>query len=149
LFKSNANGSIGFKGNYTGLINASLFTGVATNELYLIKAETAARNGNSAEALQNLNTLLSTRWLSGTFVAYTITDPQQLLSIILQERRKELLFRTLRWTDLRRLNKEAGYSKTLTRNVNGTTYSLAPGSLRYVFEIDQNAVNISGLTQNP
>ncbi|MFI5161234.1 MAG: RagB/SusD family nutrient uptake outer membrane protein [Sphingobacteriales bacterium] len=149
FFKANANGSHGFKGNYTGLNNASLFTGIATDELYLVKAEAAARNGDVSGALQSLNALLVTRWKTGTYAPYTVTDASQLLGLILRERRKELLFRGLRWTDLRRLNKDASYSAVLLRNLNGTAYTLEPGSPRYVFEIDQNAVSISGLVQNP
>jgi hypothetical protein len=149
LFKKNVDGSMAFKGNYTGQRFAYLFTGIATDELYFIKAETAARNGDIAIALKYLNTLLLNRWKSGTYVPTSITDPQQLLDLILEERRKELLFRSLRWTDLRRLNKESNFSHTLIRNVNGLTYKLEPGSLRFVFQIDQAAVKLSGLTQNP
>lgn len=149
LFRTGSNGKIVFKGNYTGLNNASLFTGIATNELYFIKAEAAARNGSTAIALQALNTILADRYTAGTYVPYSSNDPAQLVSYILQQRRKELLFRTLRWTDLRRLNMESSRAVVLTRNVNNTSYKLEPGSLRYVFEIDQNAVHYSGLTQNP
>jgi hypothetical protein len=59
------------------------------------------------------------------------------------------MFRGLRWTDLRRLNQDSKYAVTLYRIVNGLTYQLQPQSLRYIFEIDQNAVNIGGLIQNP
>ncbi|MFC0513118.1 RagB/SusD family nutrient uptake outer membrane protein [Mucilaginibacter angelicae] len=149
LFKKNANGSMAFKGNYTGVAGASLFTGIATNELYFIKAEAAVRNGDSNKALNALNMLLFTRWKKGTFIAYNITDPKELLQVILKERRKDLLFRSLRWTDLRRLNMEPDYAKTLTRNLGTATYTLEPNGLRYVFQIDQNAVNLSGLQQNP
>jgi hypothetical protein len=149
LFKTNADGSRAFKGNYTGVAGASLFTGIATNELYFVKAEAAVRNGDSNKALEALNTLLFTRWKEGTFVPYTITDPKQLLQLILKERRKDLLFRSLRWTDLRRLNMEPDFAKTLTRNLVTATYSLEPDGLRYVFQIDQNSVNLSGLQQNP
>lgn len=149
LFKINTNGSIAFKGNYTGVAGASLFTGIATNELYLIKAEAAVRNGDSRTALTALNTLLVTRWKAGTFVPYAISDQKQLLSLVLSERRKDLLFRSLRWTDLRRLNIEPERVKTLIRNLGGVTYTLEPNGLRYVFQIDQDAVNISGLQQNP
>jgi hypothetical protein len=148
FFKTNANG-MSFKGNYTGLNNGSLFTGMTTDELFLIKAEAQDRNGDINGALSTLNTLLSTRYQSGTYLPYTISDGNQLLSVILSERRKELVFRGLRWTDLRRLNQDSKYATTLYRNVNDTTFQLSPGSSRYVFEIDQNAVNISGLKQNP
>jgi hypothetical protein len=149
LFKSNTNGSKAFKGNYTGQNNSSLFTGIATDEMYLIMAEAAVRGGNTQITLQNLNTLLVARWKKGTYTPYTLTDQKQLLKIILQERRKELLFRGLRWTDLRRLNSDAALAIKIYRNVSNQLYTLNPESLRYVFDIDQNAINISGLIQNP
>ncbi|NNU34424.1 RagB/SusD family nutrient uptake outer membrane protein [Mucilaginibacter sp. S1162] len=149
FFKSNANGSKAFKGNYTGLSNASLFTGCATDEVLLIRAEAAARSGNAQSALNDLNTLLITRYKTGTYVPVTTANTGQPLVLILQERRKELLYRALRWTDLRRLNKETATAQTLYRNIAGTRYTLPPGGLRYTFELDRNAVNISGLIQNP
>ncbi|UOE52558.1 RagB/SusD family nutrient uptake outer membrane protein [Mucilaginibacter sp. SMC90] len=149
LFKANADGSYGFKGNYTGQNNAAVFTGIATDELFFIKAECAARNGKTSEALVALNKVLSTRWKKGTFVDITTTDKDLLLETILSERRKELVFRNLRWTDLRRFNLELTYNKTLVRNINGTVYSLSKGSDRYVLQLDRSAVEISGLQQNP
>lgn len=138
-----------FKPGYAGQNNGSLFTGLATDELYFIKAETQARSGNINAALSTLNTILSLRYKSGSYVPYKTTDPAQLLNLILQERRKELLLRGLRWIDLRRLNQDPNDAVTLHRNVAGSSYELLPNSPRYIFEIDQNAVHISGLTQNP
>jgi len=149
LFKTNANGSRAFKGSYTGVNNASPFTGIATNELYFIKAECAVRANDVTNGLAALNTVLSTRWKTGTYQPVTITDAGVLLKTVLVERRKDLLFRTLRWTDLRRLNLEAEHRQEIRRNLNGTIYKLEPGSARYVFQIDQNAVEIGGLIQNP
>lgn len=148
-FKVNADGSQAFKGNYTGLSNASLFEGVATDEIWLTKAECYARLGNLPGALQALNSLLAKRWKTGTFVPLNITDQKQLLGTILLERRKELLFRGLRWMDLKRLNRDAETAQKIYRNLGGVLSELDPNSLRYTFEIDQNAVNISGLIQNP
>lgn len=148
-FKTNTNGSQSFKGNYTGLTNASVFTGIATDEMYLIKAECAVRNNNIVSGQQFINQLLQTRWKTGTYSPVTLTDAKQLLTLIIRERNKELLFRSLRWTDLRRLNLEAGFAQTIYRKLNGNQYTLDPGNLRYVFEIDMNAVRISGLIQNP
>ncbi|MCC8407732.1 RagB/SusD family nutrient uptake outer membrane protein [Mucilaginibacter sp. UR6-1] len=149
LFKTGTGSSFNFKGTYAGVTGTFLFNGIATDELYLIKAETAVRNGDTQNALIALNKLLMNRWKTGTFVPYAITDQTQLLNIVLKERRKELPFRTLRWSDLRRLNQEPAFARTLTRNLSGTTYTLEPNSLRYVFQIDQKAVDISGLQQNP
>nr|WP_294795570.1 RagB/SusD family nutrient uptake outer membrane protein [uncultured Mucilaginibacter sp.] len=149
LFKTNTNGSRAFKGSYTGVNNASAFTGIATNELYFIKSECAVRANDISTGLAALNTVLSTRWKTGTYQPVTITDAGLLLKTVLVERRKDLLFRTLRWTDLRRLNLEVDHRQEIRRNLNGTTYKLEPGSARYVFQIDQNAVEIGGLPQNP
>jgi len=149
IFKTNADGSRAFKGSYTGVNNASAFTGIATNELYFIKAECAVRANDISIGLATLNTVLSTRWKTGTYQPVTITDAGVLLKTVLAERRKDLLFRTLRWTDLRRLNLEADHRQEIRRILNGTSYKLEPGSPRYVFQIDQNAVELGGLPQNP
>jgi len=69
FFLKKPNGEINFKGTYTG--NLMLFGGLATDELYLIKAECAARKGNTTTALTALNTLLEKRWKKGTFVPFT------------------------------------------------------------------------------
>ncbi|MBK0378545.1 RagB/SusD family nutrient uptake outer membrane protein [Mucilaginibacter segetis] len=148
-FKANADGTQAYKGSYTGLTNGALFTGIATDEILLTKAECAARAGKNADALLALNTLLEQRWKKGTFIPYTTTDNGQLLSIILQERRKELLFRGVRLMDLKRLNKEPDYAQVIYRKLGGTLLTLEPNSPRYLLQIDQNAVNIGGLVQNP
>jgi len=71
------------------------------------------------------------------------------LNKILTERRKELLMRGLRWTDLRRLNKETAFATTLSRIVNGTTYTLPPNDPGYVFRIPLSVINFTGIEQNP
>lgn len=153
-----------FKGSYDGSMVP--FSGLATDEVYLIRAECNARNGKTAEALKDLNDLLITRWKYqrdadgnivkdangnnvSTYVPYTASNAEEAIAIILAERRKELLMRGIRWTDLRRLNKEPGRELTLTRTLNGTTYTLPPNDLRYVLLIPRDVTNNSSVTQNP
>ncbi len=125
------------------------FCGLATDEEYLIRAECEARLGNVTAAMQDLNVLLQTRW-SGTFIPYTATDATDALGQILTERRKELLFRGLRWTDLRRLNKDPRWQKTLYRGMGTAIYSLPPGDPRYVYPIPDNVMGFNpGMPQNP
>ncbi|TFF37021.1 RagB/SusD family nutrient uptake outer membrane protein [Mucilaginibacter psychrotolerans] len=144
-FLSLAGGGVAFKGSYNG--DKNLFGGLTTDELYLIRAECNARNGNIPSALSDYNALLKTRW-SGTYTNFTTTDPKLALSQIISERRKELVFRGLRWTDLRRLNTEDDFKQTLVRTLNGQTYTLAPNDPKYVFPIDETEIRLSGIQQN-
>jgi hypothetical protein len=148
-FKKNTDASYAFKGSYDGSSSFNCFTGTATDEIYLVRAECYARAGNTANALTDLNALLQTRWKSGTFVPFTAASANAALSLILQERRKELVFRALRWTDLRRLNKEPAFATTLTRNLYGQVYSLPPNDLRYTFLIPSAIMGRVNLPQNP
>jgi tetratricopeptide (TPR) repeat protein len=147
-FKNNNNGTYAFKGNYDGSQSATIFTGLATDEVYLIRAECYAREGKTTNALNDLNTLLQTRWKTGTFQPFQANDAPSALALILSERRKELVFRALRWTDLRRLNQEAAFAVTLKRNLGQTVYQLLPQDLQYEFLIPQEVITTSGIQQN-
>jgi starch-binding outer membrane protein, SusD/RagB family len=146
FFRRNSDASYSFKGSYDG--SGRSFNGLAIDELYLIKAECLARTGNTNVAMNTLNQLLLKRWKTGTFVPYTAADATEALTKILLERRKELLMRGLRWTDLRRLNKETRFAKTLIRNVNNQTFFLYPNDPRYTFPIPLLIIQMTGMPQN-
>jgi hypothetical protein len=148
FFTANGTGTYGFKGSYSAATSGSNFNGIATDEIYLIRAECRARNDDKDGAMADLNSLLLTRWKTGTFVAYTASDATDALGKVLVERRKELVGRGLRWIDLRRLNFEPALAKKLVRVVNGKTYELSPGDKRYTFYIPQNVIDFSGMSQN-
>ncbi len=148
LFRLNSNLPI-FKGTYTGKLN-SFFSGIATNELYLIRAEANARLGNTTAAMADLNTLLQKRWKTGTFIPVSASNAADALTKILTERRKELPFTgSIRWEDLRRLNQDSRFAKTLTRILNGQTYTLAPNDPKYTLPIPDLEIRLSGIQQNP
>lgn len=134
-----------FKATYDGTTRA--FSGLATDELYLIKAECQVRIKNYQDGLNTLNALLLTRWKKDTFVNFTAINKDDALAIVLRERRKELPLRGLRWLDLRRLNKE-GANITLTRTLGSITYTLPPNSPLYVMPIPPDEMRLSGLQQN-
>lgn len=136
-----------FSGNYDP--DLLLFNGLATDEIYLIRAECYARAGNSTAAMADLNTLMQKRWDNAVpYPAITAISAEDALTKVLTERRKELAFRGLRWSDLRRLNKDNRFQKTLTRTVLGNTYTLSPNDLRYVLLINQDVVKRAGFQQN-
>lgn len=149
LYKINA-GRVEFRGSYK--IRAGLYCGLATDEIFLIRAECFARQGNASAAMSDVNTLLRTRWKKNgtisTYIDKTAASATAALNLILNERRKELPFRGLRWTDIRRLNLEPGYQTTLTRVLNGVTYTLPPGDPRFAITIPPIEIQLSGILQN-
>lgn len=135
----------GIKGSYEG--NLQPFTGLAIDETILIKAECQIRNGSYVDGITTLNDLLKTRWKKDLYVPYTASSKEQALRIVLDERRKELPFRGIRWQDLRRLNAE-GANITPKRVINGVEYVLPPNSPLYVLPIPDNEINFTGMQQN-
>jgi len=138
-----------FTGNYEPSTASTLFNGLSTDELYLTRAECYARAGNTNAAMADLNTLLQSRWITDTYIDQSASTADNALSLILTERRKELVMRALRWTDLRRLNHDSRFAKTLTREINGTKYTLPPNDLRYVLLIPNEVIINSKIEQNP
>ncbi|WP_175470604.1 RagB/SusD family nutrient uptake outer membrane protein [Pedobacter hartonius] len=135
-----------FKGFYNAVLAG--FDGLATDEVYLIKAECEARLGHDAIALDALNTLLLKRFKTGEYVPYSTGSVSDVLSLILLERRKECLFRNLRWSDLRRLNQDVRFAKTLTRMVDGQRYQLPPNNPRYTLPIPDDEIRANKIQQN-
>lgn len=146
FFRLNEDGSYRFKGSYGGGRGA-YFSGVAVDEIMLIKAEALARLGEVAEALSALNQLLEKRWQRGFFEPYRTADAQEALDLILQERRKELLFRGLRWCDVKRIN-HLGGQIALGREVNGQQYTLPVGDPRSTILIPEDVIRLGGIPQN-
>ncbi|SEO08050.1 SusD family protein [bacterium A37T11] len=125
--------SKGFCGSYGG--SYYLFAGMATDEVYLIKAECQVRLGQSKEALLTLQQLLHNRYVAEALPSLNNPeDPAAVLQLVLDERPKELYGRGLRWTDLRRLNTE-GRAIHLSHTYQGNVYQLEPSSPRYTWPI--------------
>jgi tetratricopeptide (TPR) repeat protein len=143
IFYATSGTKASYKGSYSG--NVLLFGGIATDEVLLTRAECYARQGNVQNSMRDLDSLTIKRYK--TFTQNTATSAAEALNKVLAERRKELVFRGLRWTDLRRLNLE-GANIQLTRVLNGTTYTLPPNSKRYVLAIPDDEIATSGIQQN-
>ena len=146
FFNIENDGGISFRANYSG--TAGLFGGLALDEVYLIKAEAAVRIGHIEEALYRLNALMTMRYKTGSWTTFDTADPSLVLAKILEERRKELLFRGIRWIDIKRLNKE-GANIHIERWADGNQYVLEPNSLRFAVPIPDAVIELSALQQNP
>ena len=146
FFKPLATGEILFKGNYSG--STTRMTCIATDEVYLNVAEAQAYLDDRTSAMRTLNDLLRTRWKSGTFIELSASSAAQALQIIRAERRKELLFRGLRWADLKRYNRE-GANISLSKTISGQLFTLPPNDLRYAIAIPEDIIKMTGMPQNP
>lgn len=146
-FRMNDDGTISFRGNYSGNIVGKL-SSVAMDEIYLMVAESYAQLNDVDNAMKYLNALLITRWKTGTYIYRTAHSTAEALQIIALERRKELLFRSTRWMDVKRYNRD-GAGIILRRTVKGITYILPPDDPRYALAIPEEIIELSGIAQNP
>jgi len=132
-FKENASERELFMGSYSG--DKYYFTGLATDEVFLIKAECEARLGDTGAALAALNRLRKHRLSTDQYVALESQDISEVLDLVIAERRKELVMRGTRWEDIRRLNKEERYETALVRQLGDRRIELLPGSDRFIWSL--------------
>lgn len=147
FFTRNNQGLPILRPGYSG--NIYRFSGLATDEILLIRAEANARLQNVKDAMDDLNVLLEKRWKKGTFISFATNSADTALNLILSERRRELVSRGLRWLDVRRLNRE-NRAINLKRIMNGKEYTLTAGSNRFVLPIPPDVISsVPGMQQNP
>lgn len=153
FFKTTGNLSYYFdEGSGAALWNTSvtysrfqyMAVGMRTAEVYLILAEAEARLGNLSEAVDVLNQLRVKRIEGDEATLSQPATQEETVQAVIDERRKELLFGFSRFWDLKRLNTEEAYAKTITRvfplvstDVEQETYTLAPGSRLYIIPFPQ------------
>lgn len=124
--------------------------GPSTAEMYLTRAETYARSGQITEAMNDLNTLRSFRYKTGSNYQLSAATPADALKLVLEERRRELAFRGARWFDIKRLNEFDNAGITVIHKLNTATYTLSPGSARTVLPIGRKYIGLNPeITQNP
>lgn len=120
--------------------------GFSTPEVYLIAAECEARVGDKNKALEHLNTLRDMRIKNN--VAYetpTTLSNEEVLKLVIDERRREFAFNGItRLIDLKRLNREAWFAKTITHSAGSEgTWTLEPNDLRYIMPVPENVLSFN------
>lgn len=145
-FGDNGDGTYRFRGMHSG--NSSKPSALTISELLLIRAECSVRLGMLEDGAEAINSLMENRWKAGEFVPYQFLDTESALEVVLQERRRELVMRGLRWVDIKRLNRD-GHNIVLRRRVNGESYELLPNDLRYAIAIPETVIELSNIEQNP
>ena len=122
---------------------------VSSPEIYLIAAECEAREGSVERAMALINKLRDNRIKNNTDVV--ATDRNDALQKVLEERRRELAMSGMvRYIDLKRLNQESQFAKTVTHVTGEGTFSLEPNSPLYVLPIPAKVMrfNKNSMKQN-
>ncbi len=125
------------------------YIGPSVGEMYLIRAECNARAGNYDLVIEDLNTLLVTRYATGTYnpLSETEINAATALAFVKEERRKELAWQGVRLFDLKRYNAEAakgeGNSIDIVRVVDGKEYTLKANSNRWIVPIARSVMRLS------
>ncbi|MFL9482642.1 RagB/SusD family nutrient uptake outer membrane protein [Chitinophagaceae bacterium LWZ2-11] len=135
-----------FSKNLTGTSSfAYNAVGIRVPEVYLMLAECYARVGDVTNAVAMLDTVRSKRM--SPFVPSAAPDATTAVNLIINERRKELLFGFNRFWDQRRLAQDPNYAVTATRifpYVDVTrphiTYKLSPNSFFYTIPFDKKTM---------
>ncbi len=107
-------------------------SGLRTSEVILILAECYAREGNLQEAMSYINTLREKRIKNySAKVKPAPATEEEAMKIILEERRKELLFGHNRYFDIRRLSLDPKYAITPVKNYPANPNSAYGSSKEY------------------
>lgn len=127
------------------------YVGPSVPETILIKAECQARAGNISNTLTILNDFRKKRYdNSSAYINLTATTANEALHLVIDERKREFVARGFRWFDQRRLSKDAGFVTAVTRVFKGNSFTLSPGSNRYVYAIADKYITLNPeITQNP
>ncbi len=146
FYRTGSGGNIYFRGGYHG--RGGNFTGLTLSEYILIHAECAVRLERQDVAKTDLQYLATHRYTQGHLPDIGAIEQKDLLAYVLEERRREMAFRGVRWEDLRRLNKDRSTQRTLVRTVDGIDYILEPNSPKYVWPIPEEVIEFNGYQQN-
>ncbi|SHM86468.1 SusD family protein [Chitinophaga jiangningensis] len=117
--------------------------GLSNAEVYLIAAESEARAGDKQEAMKYLNALRNMRIKNNQALVAATND--EALEMVLEERRREMCFLgPNRLTDLKRLNRDARFAKTITHKRGSEVYTLPANDQRYILPVPPKVLEFNG-----
>ena len=73
-----------------------------TAEAYLTRAEALSHTSRYLQSLDDLNTLRQSRFTPAAYKPLALTDQEEIIQFVREERRREFCFEKFRWFDLRR-----------------------------------------------
>ncbi len=74
----------------------------------------------------------------------TASTKEEALIKVLEEKRREFCFKgPMRLFDLKRLNLESQFQKTITHTADGETFILPPNDVRYIMPVNKEILNFN------
>ena len=130
-----------YRGLLRGLIN---YEGMTTVEVYLIKAECLARQGQVAQAMETLNQVRQTRILPAYYQPLSANSEAEAVPQIIRTKMNEMIMTPVPFCDARRLNAEGKYPISLSKQGTNGQLTLSPTSHLWTFPIPMGAIGNSG-----
>lgn len=121
--------------------------GIKLSEVYLMAAECYARKGDMSNAVKYLNEVRKNRIIKTYY--NDLLEPSDItmaMKMVREERKRELIFTSNGFFDMRRFCTE--FNETLTREFKEKTYTLKPTSHLLTFPFPVSAMQNSNLIQN-
>ncbi len=136
------------KGMVSGYYNQG---GIATPEVYLIKAECQARQGDLAEAMKTLNKVRESRILPEFYQPASAATEAEAIEKIRLTKDNDLVGSIFPFIDIKRYNAEGKYPRDLKKTFDDKEYTLPANSHMWIMVFPANAIDRPGngkLTQN-
>ncbi len=125
----------------TGFFN---HLGLTTTEIYLIKAECQARLNDVPGALITLDKIRVKRIFAQNYSPSVANTTVEAVKLIQRTKANELILGLVPFADIRRLNKDPQYARTLTKTENGQQFSLSPSSHMWTMPFPLGATSNPG-----
>lgn len=148
-FSVNDENEILFKGNYNGSNSSLRFCGTTTAEMYLIRAESNVRRNLLKDAEDDINILRKHRFSEAMFEPIIFSSYDQALSLIKEERERELIFRGQRWSDLKRFIILKEFNGNIEHSLDSEKFILTSEEVvNYVYRLPDRVIDNGDLEQN-
>ncbi len=123
--------------------------GITCEQLRYLKAECLIRTDKIKEGLNEVNSVRKYRIDPAVYQDLTATTEQEAMALLRKAKWIECLFTYNNFFDMKRWNTEDAYKTTITRVINGTTYTLKPESPLWIIPFPTEATDYNPtLTQN-
>lgn len=140
--RASASGLIFYAGIYANERNNG---GMRAAEMYYIKAECLARAGKLQEAMDVVNKVRKTRILPEYYQAWTApASVQEAVNRVLDDKFNEFVQTMVPYWDLRRINKDPQYARTITKVIGGQTYTMGPNSHLWIMPFPPEVISNPG-----